>query len=167
VPKNVQPLGVGGHQAVLDAVVHHLHIVARAVGADIRAAGLSVDLGGVVAFLPGSQVDLRPIRNLEKLIGETHRFKVIKFNKKRGNIVLSRKVLLEEENAEKKKQTLATLAEGKVLRGVVKNITDYGPSSTSAGSTACSTSPTCPGAASGIPPRSSRSANRCWSPAVR
>ena len=78
------------------------------------------------AFLPGSQVDVRPVRNLDALRGQELRMRVIKVNKKRGNIVLSRKVLLEEENAEKKKHTLETLAEGKVLRGVVKNITDYG-----------------------------------------
>jgi small subunit ribosomal protein S1 len=87
--------------------------------------GLAVDIG-VRAFLPGSQVDVRPVRNLDGLRGQELRMRVIKVNKKRGNIVLSRKVLLEEENAEKKKQTLNTLAEGKVLRGVVKNITDYG-----------------------------------------
>ena len=87
--------------------------------------GLAVDIG-VRAFLPGSQVDVRPVRNLDALRGEELRMRVIKVNKKRGNIVLSRKVLLEEENAEKKKHTLATLEEGKVLRGVVKNITDYG-----------------------------------------
>ena len=87
--------------------------------------GLAVDIG-VRAFLPGSQVDVRPVRNLDALRGQELRMRVIKVNKKRGNIVLSRKVLLEEENAEKKKYTLATLAEGKVLRGVVKNITDYG-----------------------------------------
>jgi small subunit ribosomal protein S1 len=87
--------------------------------------GLAVDIG-VRAFLPGSQVDVRPVRNLDALRNQELRMRVIKVNKKRGNIVLSRKVLLEEENAEKKKQTLATLAEGKVLRGVVKNITDYG-----------------------------------------
>ncbi len=87
--------------------------------------GLAVDIG-VRAFLPGSQVDIRPVRNLDALKGQELRMRVIKVNKKRGNIVLSRKVLLEEENAEKKKTTLATLAEGKVLRGVVKNITDYG-----------------------------------------
>jgi small subunit ribosomal protein S1 len=74
--------------------------------------GLAVDIG-VRAFLPGSQIDVRPVRNLDALKG-------------RGNIVLTRKVLLEEENAEKKKTTLETLAEGKVLRGTVKNITDYG-----------------------------------------
>jgi len=87
--------------------------------------GLAVDIG-VRAFLPGSQVDVRPVRNLDALRGQELRMRVIKVNKKRGNIVLSRKVLLEEENTEKKKQTLNTLAEGKVLRGVVKNITDYG-----------------------------------------
>jgi len=87
--------------------------------------GLAVDIG-VRAFLPGSQIDVRPVRNLDALKGQELRMRVIKVNKKRGNIVLSRKVLLEEENAEKKKTTLETLAEGKVLRGVVKNITDYG-----------------------------------------
>ncbi len=87
--------------------------------------GLAVDIG-VRAFLPGSQIDVRPVRNLDALRGQELRMRVIKVNKKRGNIVLSRKVLLEEENAEKKKHTLDTLAEGKVLRGVVKNITDYG-----------------------------------------
>ena len=87
--------------------------------------GLAVDIG-VRAFLPGSQIDVRPVRNLDALRGQELRMRVIKVNKKRGNIVLSRKVLLEEENAEKKKHTLETLAEGKVLRGVVKNITDYG-----------------------------------------
>jgi len=80
----------------------------------------------VRAFLPGSQIDVRPVRNLDALRGQELRMRVIKVNKKRGNIVLSRKALLEEENAEKKKHTLETLAEGKVLKGVVKNITDYG-----------------------------------------
>ena len=87
--------------------------------------GLAVDIG-VRAFLPGSQIDVRPVRNLDALRGQELRMRVIKVNKKRGNIVLSRKVLLEEENAEKKKHTLHTLAEGKVLKGTVKNITDYG-----------------------------------------
>ncbi len=87
--------------------------------------GLSVDIG-VKAFLPGSQVDIRPVRNLDKLIGEKFKFKVIKFNKKRGNIVLSRRVLLEKEREELKKETLKNLKEGAVLKGVVKNLTDYG-----------------------------------------
>jgi small subunit ribosomal protein S1 len=89
--------------------------------------GLSVTIrGGVKAFLPGSQVDLRPIRNLEKLIGQTYQFKVIKFNKKRGNIVLSRRVLLERERDELKTKTLQTLEEGMVVTGTIKNLTEYG-----------------------------------------
>jgi small subunit ribosomal protein S1 len=89
--------------------------------------GLSVTIrGGVKAFLPGSQVDLRPVRNLDKLIGQTYEFKVIKFNKKRGNIVLSRRVLLERERDTMKARTLETLQEGMVLDGVIKNLTEYG-----------------------------------------
>jgi small subunit ribosomal protein S1 len=89
--------------------------------------GLSVTIrGGVKAFLPGSQVDLRPIRNLDKLIGQTYQFKVIKFNKKRGNIVLSRRVLLEKERDQIKSKTLETLEENKVVKGIIKNITEYG-----------------------------------------
>ena len=87
--------------------------------------GLAVDIG-VRAFLPGSQVDMRPVRNLDSLRGQELRMRVIKVNKKRGNIVLSRKAVLEEENAEKKRETLETLEEGKVLVGAVKNITEYG-----------------------------------------
>jgi small subunit ribosomal protein S1 len=87
--------------------------------------GLSVDIG-VKAFLPGSQVDLRPVKNLEKVIGETMDFKIIKFNKRRGNIVLSRRVLLEEERAKQRTETLKDLQVGVIMNGVVKNITDYG-----------------------------------------
>jgi len=87
--------------------------------------GLAVDIG-VKAFLPGSQVDLRPVKNLDRLIGETHEFKIIKFNKKRGNIVLSRRVLLEREREEKKNETLKSLKVGAVMIGTIKNITDYG-----------------------------------------
>jgi small subunit ribosomal protein S1 len=87
--------------------------------------GLKVDIG-VPAFLPGSLVDVRPVRNLESLRGQEFRMRVIKVNRRRGNIVLSRKALLEVENAEKKQKTLADLEEGKVLRGVVKNLTEYG-----------------------------------------
>jgi small subunit ribosomal protein S1 len=87
--------------------------------------GLAVDIG-VRAFLPGSQVDLRPVRNLDSLRGQELRMRVIKVNKKRGNIVLSRKAVLEEENAEKKRDTLETLEEGKVLMGTVKYITEFG-----------------------------------------
>jgi small subunit ribosomal protein S1 len=89
--------------------------------------GLSVSIrGGVKAFLPGSQVDLRPVRNLDAFIGRTYKFKVIKFNKKRGNIVLSRRVLLEKERAELKGQTLEKLKEGQIVEGIVKNLTEYG-----------------------------------------
>src|SRR5687767_15449654 len=89
--------------------------------------GLSVTIrGGVKAFLPGSQVDLRPVRNLDAFIGKTYKFKVIKFNKKRGNIVLSRRVLLEKERAELKGQTLERLKEGQIVEGIVKNLTEYG-----------------------------------------
>jgi small subunit ribosomal protein S1 len=87
--------------------------------------GLSVDIG-VKAFLPGSQVDLRPIRNLDKLIGQKFQFKVIKFNKRRGNIVLSRRVLLEKEREAMKSDTLKKLKPGAILPGIVKNITEYG-----------------------------------------
>ncbi len=89
--------------------------------------GLAVTIrGGVKAFLPGSQVDLRPIRNLDKLIGTSSEFKVIKFNKKRGNIVLSRRVLLEKERDSLKAATLENLQEGQVLKGTIKNLTEYG-----------------------------------------
>ncbi len=87
--------------------------------------GLQVDIG-VRAFLPGSQVELRPTRNLDKFIGQTFKFKIIKFNKRRGNIVLSRRALLEKEREELKKETLEKLVEGNILKGVVKNITEYG-----------------------------------------
>ena len=87
--------------------------------------GLKVDIG-VPAFLPGSLVDVRPVRNLDSLRGLEFRMRVIKVNKRRGNIVLSRKAVIEEENAEKKKQTLETLEEGKIIRGTVKNLTEYG-----------------------------------------
>ncbi|RMG43271.1 MAG: 30S ribosomal protein S1 [Acidobacteria bacterium] len=87
--------------------------------------GLSVDIG-VRAFLPGSLVDVRPVRNLESYRGQEVRVRVIKMNRRRGNIVVSRKHVLEEENAEKKKTTLETLSEGQVVKGVVKNITEYG-----------------------------------------
>ncbi len=87
--------------------------------------GLSVDVG-VPAFLPGSQVGLRPVRDLDKMVGETFEFKVLKYNRKRSNIVLSRRVILEKEREAKRAETLATIHEDKVMTGVVKNITEYG-----------------------------------------
>src|SRR6266704_5012127 len=99
---------------VVDGVV-----VARIKG------GLTVDIG-LKAFLPGSQIDLRPVRNLDKLIGERLHMRIIKLNKRRGNIVLSRRVLLEEERQRAKEKTLASLAEGQIIEGIVKNLTEYG-----------------------------------------
>ena len=87
----------------ISKAVERDEIVRGAVLARVKG-GLSVDIG-VKAFLPGSQVDLRPVKNLEKLIGETLEFKIIKFNKRRGNIVLSRRVLLEEERQAKRSET--------------------------------------------------------------
>jgi small subunit ribosomal protein S1 len=87
--------------------------------------GFSVDIG-VQAFLPGSQADLRPIRNLDEMVGKTYTFKILKYNRKRSNIVLSRRAILENERDSKRASTLATIEEGKVVDGIVKNITEYG-----------------------------------------
>ncbi|MDR1043940.1 MAG: 30S ribosomal protein S1 [Candidatus Adiutrix sp.] len=87
--------------------------------------GLSVDIG-VNAFLPGSQVDSRPIKNLESLVGQTFDFKILKFNKRRGNVVLSHRAILEVAREAQKRETLATLEAGAVVEGVVKNLTEYG-----------------------------------------
>jgi small subunit ribosomal protein S1 len=92
---------------------------------EVVKGGLSVDVG-VRAFLPGSQVDLRPVKNLASMLGQMIRAKVIKLNRRRGNVVLSRRAVLEEEREEKRKHTLSVLSEGMVLTGAVKNITDYG-----------------------------------------
>ena len=87
--------------------------------------GMSVDIG-LPAFLPGSQIDLKPIKNFDDLIGTEHEFKIIKYNKRRANIVLSRRAILENKRAKLRDQTLATLEKDAVLQGTVKNITDYG-----------------------------------------
>ena len=94
-------------------------VVAKAKG------GLTVDIG-LRAFLPGSQIDLRPMRNLERLIGERFKMKIIKMNKKRGNIVLSRRILLEEQRKNLREGTLDQMKEGNLIEGIVKNITEYG-----------------------------------------
>ncbi len=94
-------------------------IVARIKG------GMMVDIG-VKAFLPGSQIDLHPVRDLDGLVGRTFPLKIIKINHRRGNVVVSRRVLLEETRDSKRKNTLSTLKEGQLIQGVVKNITDYG-----------------------------------------
>ncbi|OGL42372.1 MAG: 30S ribosomal protein S1 [Candidatus Schekmanbacteria bacterium GWA2_38_9] len=87
--------------------------------------GLTVDIG-IKAFLPGSQIDLRPVKNLDKLIGKILPLKIIKINQKRGNIVLSRRKLLEEEREEKKADLFENLKENQTIKGTVKNITEYG-----------------------------------------
>jgi small subunit ribosomal protein S1 len=87
--------------------------------------GFSVDIG-VNAFLPGSQADLRPVRNLDEMVGQTFKFKILKYNRKRSNIVLSRRVILESEREAKRSATLESIAEGKEVAGIVKNITEYG-----------------------------------------
>ncbi|MCZ6800684.1 MAG: 30S ribosomal protein S1 [Nitrospirae bacterium] len=87
--------------------------------------GMMVDIG-VKAFLPGSQIDLTPVRDLDGLVGKTFPFKIIKINHRRGNVVISRRALLEESRDKKRQTTLATLKEGQLIQGTVKNITDYG-----------------------------------------
>lgn len=87
--------------------------------------GLSVDIG-VKAFLPGSQIDTKPIKDLDQFVGQKLKFKIIKFNKKRGNIVLSRKAVLAHEREAQREETLKNIEEGVVIEGTIKNITDYG-----------------------------------------
>ncbi|HOO40387.1 MAG TPA: 30S ribosomal protein S1 [Syntrophales bacterium] len=87
--------------------------------------GLSVDIG-IQAFLPGSQVDIRPVRDLDKYVGQSMMFNILKYDRKRNNVVLSRRAILEAEREEEKKKTLENLEEGKIVEGIIKNITDYG-----------------------------------------
>ncbi|MBM4270582.1 MAG: 30S ribosomal protein S1 [Deltaproteobacteria bacterium] len=87
--------------------------------------GLSVDIG-IPAFLPGSQVDVRPVRDLDKFVGQTLMFNVLKYDRKRNNVVLSRRSILEHEKELAKRKTLESIEEGKIMDGVIKNITDYG-----------------------------------------
>ncbi len=105
---------------------HHEKRPVKAVVIERTKGGLTVDVLGARAFLPGSQVDLRPVRNLDGMKGQTLEVTVIKVNKKRGNIVVSRKELLEGEQNEKRSKTLEHLEEGSILTGVVKNLTEYG-----------------------------------------
>lgn len=88
--------------------------------------GFTVDLSGAVAFLPGSQVDIRPVRDISPLLGTPQPFQILKMDRSRGNIVVSRRAVLEESRAEARSELVASLKEGQVLQGVVKNITDYG-----------------------------------------
>jgi small subunit ribosomal protein S1 len=88
--------------------------------------GFAVDLGGAVAFLPGSQVDIRPLKDVGHLLNKAEPFQILKMDRRRGNIVVSRRAVLEESRAEQRNELLANLQEGQILEGVVKNITDYG-----------------------------------------
>jgi len=88
--------------------------------------GFTVDLSGAVAFLPGSQVDIRPVRDITPLLGTPQPFQILKMDRSRGNIVVSRRAVLEESRAEARSELVASLKEGQILNGVVKNITDYG-----------------------------------------
>src|SRR5579859_927597 len=88
--------------------------------------GFTVDLNGPVAFLPGSQVDIRPVRDITPLLGSPQPFQILKMDRSRGNIVVSRRAVLEESRAEQRSELVASLKEGQILNGVVKNITDYG-----------------------------------------
>ncbi|MBC6440807.1 MAG: 30S ribosomal protein S1 [Rhodospirillales bacterium] len=88
--------------------------------------GFTVNLGGAFAFLPGSQVDIRPVRDVTPLMGDEHEFRILKMDRRRGNIVVSRRSVLEDERADQRAELISGLAEGQVLDGVVKNITDYG-----------------------------------------
>ena len=88
--------------------------------------GFTVDLSGATAFLPGSQVDIRPVRDLGPLMGTPQPFQILKIDRRRGNIVVSRRAVLEESRAEARSELVSNLQEGQVLQGVVKNITDYG-----------------------------------------
>ena len=88
--------------------------------------GFTVDLDGAVAFLPGSQVDIRPVRDIQPLIGTEQPFQILKMDRRRGNIVVSRRAVLEDTRAEQRNELIANLHEGQVLEGIVKNITDYG-----------------------------------------
>ncbi|MFO1071050.1 MAG: 30S ribosomal protein S1 [Geminicoccaceae bacterium] len=88
--------------------------------------GFAVDLGGAIAFLPGSQVDIRPVRDVGHLLNKQEPFVILKMDRRRGNIVVSRRAVLEESRAEQRNELLATLREGQIIDGVVKNITDYG-----------------------------------------
>ena len=108
----------------ISKVVENEEVIEGTVITKVKG-GLSVDIG-VKAFLPGSQIELRPVRDLNNYIGKKYQFKVIKFNQKRGNIVLSRRVLLSQERKSLRSRTLSEIKEGAIVKGIVKNITDYG-----------------------------------------
>lgn len=109
-------------------VLNHAYETGSAIKGKVISkvkGGLSIDIGAL-AFLPGSQIDIKPVRNLDQFIGRVLEVKLIKMNAGRGNIVVSRRAILEKEQTTRKTETLATLAEGQVVKGTIKNITEYG-----------------------------------------
>ncbi len=111
--------------SALEKAFHDQQRVAGVIFGKVKG-GFTVDLNGAVAFLPGSQVDIRPVRDISPLMGTPQPFQILKMDRSRGNIVVSRRAVLEESRAEARSELVATLKEGQVLDGVVKNITDYG-----------------------------------------
>jgi small subunit ribosomal protein S1 len=110
---------------VLEKAAHDGTLV-EGVVTEKTKGGLTVDIGGVAAFLPGSQIDIKVTRDVDGLIGQKSMFKVLKINNKRSNVIVSRRAVLEEERLKKKGETIGKIKEGALLEGVVKNITDYG-----------------------------------------
>ncbi len=108
---------------IINAHQHNLPVQGTVV--ERVKGGLSVDIG-IPAFLPGSQVDVRPIKDLDRFVGQSCLFNIIKYDRERNNVVLSRRAILETERGEERKKLLETIEEGKVMEGVIKNITDYG-----------------------------------------
>ncbi|MEW6211694.1 MAG: S1 RNA-binding domain-containing protein, partial [Acidobacteriota bacterium] len=109
--------------------LRHAHQTQETIKARVLSrikGGLQVDIDGVPAFLPGSQIDLRPVRNPDSFVGQEIEVRVIKLNRKRSNVVVSRKAVLEEVSTQKKAETLSHIEENVILEGTVKNITDYG-----------------------------------------
>ncbi|MBI2249602.1 MAG: S1 RNA-binding domain-containing protein, partial [Brevundimonas diminuta] len=109
----------------LEAVFAEGHPVNGAIVGRVKG-GFTVDLGGASAFLPGSQVDIRPVRDVGPLMGKEQPFAILKMDRPRGNIVVSRRAILEEARAEQRTELVGQLQEGEIREGVVKNITDYG-----------------------------------------
>ena len=122
--------------------------------------GFTVELRDLRAFLPSSLVDIRPVRDTTYLEGRELEFKLVKIDTKRNNIVVSRRAVVESEYSVEREELINTLKEGAVIKGIVKNLTDYGPSWTWAVWTVCCTSPTWPGSGSSTPARSYPSAMR-------
>ena len=115
-------------EAAWDRLEHEFNDTARVEGVIFGRVkgGFTVDLGGAVAFLPGSQVDIRPVRDVGPLMDMPQPFQILKMDRRRGNIVVSRRAILEETRAEQRTGLIQSLHEGQVIDGVVKNITDYG-----------------------------------------